>query len=302
MTSIAGLLGKVSRMLKTKLSRRQLGVAAAMMIAAPSLAPGSVRAQALPVLTLDGIRRAGKIRIGCEATYPPFTFRDRGEIVGYDVELATTMCRSLGVTPEFIDTQWSGVIPALYAGRFDIIMSSMSYTRARLERVAFSIPYAEAGQSLLIRARDADRIKTIEDMSSRVLGVKLGSPGETLHPRLNTRIQAAKSGAGFREVKTYDEHPAAYLALMQGTVDGVLNTLPTLAYVIKSQPNRFAVVRGIGADNWAGIACRKEDTEIVSWLNDRIRSYQADGSLRALQEKWFGLEFNLPSNIPELAA
>jgi len=139
-------------MLKSKLSRRQLGVAAAMMIAAPSLAPGSVRAQALPLLTLDGIRRAGKLRIGCEATYPPFTFRDRGEIVGYDGELATAMCRSLGVTPEFIDTQWSGVIPALYAGRFDIIMSSMSYTRARLERVAFSIPYAEAGQSLLIRA------------------------------------------------------------------------------------------------------------------------------------------------------
>lgn len=289
-------------MLDSKFHRRQLGMAAVMMLATPALAPSAAHSQTLPVLTLDGVRRAGKLRIGCEATYPPFTFRDRGEIVGYDVELATAMCRSLGVTPEFIDTQWSGVIPALYAGRFDIIMSSMSYTRARLERVAFSNPYAEAGQSLLIRTRDADRIKTIEDMSNRVLGVKLGSPGETLHPRLNTRIQAAKSGAGFREVKTYDEHPAAYLALMQGTVDGVLNTLPTLAYVIKSQPNRFAVVRGIGADNWAGIACRKEDTEILGWLNERIRTFQTDGSLKALQEKWFGLEFNLPANIPELAA
>ena len=289
-------------MLYSKFHRRQLGMAAVMMLATPALAPSAARSQTLPVLTLDGVRRAGKLRIGCEATYPPFTFRDRGEIVGYDVELATAMCRSLGVTPEFIDTQWSGVIPALYAGRFDIIMSSMSYTRARLERVAFSNPYAEAGQSLLIRTRDADRIKTIEDMSNRVLGVKLGSPGETLHPRINARIQVAKSGAGFREVKTYDEHPAAYLALMQGTVDGVLNTLPTLAYVIKSQPNRFVVVRGIGADNWAGIACRKEDMEILGWLNERIRTFQTDGSLKALQEKWFGLEFNLPANIPELAA
>ena len=281
--------GEISRMLNSKLNRRQLGLAAAAIFAPSALVSSGVGAQTLPVLTLDGVRRAGKLRIGCEATYPPFTFRDRGEIVGYDVELASAMCRSLGVTPEFIDTQWSGVIPALYAGRFDIIMSSMSYTRARLERVAFSNPYAEAGQS-------------IEDMSTRVLGVKLGSPGETLHPRLNARIQAAKSGAGFREVKTYDEHPAAYLALMQGTVDGVLNTLPTLAYVMKSQPGRFAVVRGIGADDWAGIACRKEDTEIVSWMNDRIRSFQADGSLTALQQKWFGLEFNLPPNIPELAA
>lgn len=274
----------------------------AAVLAAPALlAPAAARAQAAPV-TLDAIRRAGKLRIGCEATYPPFTYRESGQIVGYDVDLATAMCRSLGVAPEFIDTQWSGVIPALYAGRFDIIMSSMSYTRARLERVAFSIPYAEAGQSLLIRARDADRIKGIEDMSGRVLGVKLGSPGETLHPRLNQRIAAAKAGTGFREVKTYDDHPAAYLALLQGTVDGVLNTLPTLAYVTKSQPGRFAVLRGIGADNWAGIACRKEDPEIVAWLNERIAAFRADGSLKALQEKWFGIAFNLPETIPDLAA
>lgn len=273
-----------------------------LLLGAAGLAATAARAQTGTPLTLDAIRRAGKLRIGCEATYPPFTYRDRGEIVGYDVELATAMCRTLGVTPEFIDTQWSGVIPALYAGRFDIIMSSMSYTKARLERVAFSIPYAEAGQALLIRSRDAGAIKGIEDMSGRSLGVKLGSPGETLHPRLSQRIAAARGGQGFREVKTYDDHPAAYLALMQGTVDGVLNTLPTLAYVTKSQPGRFAVLRGIGADNWAGIACRKEDPEVVAWLNERIRAHRADGSLKALQEKWFGIEFNLPEAIPDLAA
>ena len=120
--------------------RRNFILGTAATLAAPLLGAMPGQAQSLPVLTLEGVRRAGKLRIGCEATYPPFTFRDRGEIVGYDVELATAMCRSLGVTPEFIDTQWSGVIPALYAGRFDIIMSSMSYTRARLERVAFSNP------------------------------------------------------------------------------------------------------------------------------------------------------------------
>ncbi len=278
------------------ITRRTLLGTAGLGLAAPRLA----RAQQQP-LTLEALRAAGKLRVGCEATYPPFTYRDAGVITGYDVELATAMGRSLGVTVEFIDTQWSGVIPALYAGRFDIIMSSMSYTRARLERVGFSLPYAEAGQSLLIRARDESAIKGIEDMSGKVLGVKLGSPGETLHPRLNERIRAAK-GAGFREVKTYDDHPAAYLALMQGSVDGVLNTLPTLAYVTKSQPGRFGVVRGIGADNWAGIAARKEDTAVVAWLDERIRAFKADGSLAALQRKWFGIEFNLPDALPELPA
>lgn len=257
-------------------------------------------AQSAP-LTLAQIRSNGKLRIGCEATYPPFSYRDAGRIVGYDVDVATAMCRTIGVEAEFIDTQWSGVIPALYAGRFDIIMSSMSYTRARMERVAFTIPYAEAGQALLIRARDAASIRSMADMNGRTLGVKLGSPGETLHPRLSERMRAA-GGAGFSGVRTYDEHPAAYLALAQGTVDGVLNTLPTLAFVMRSQPGRFAIVRGIGADNWAGIALRKEDTEVLAWLNERLRAMRADGSLKAMQEARFGIEFNLPDSIPEPAA
>jgi polar amino acid transport system substrate-binding protein len=280
-----------------RLSRRAL-------LAAPALASGlaalPVGAQSGP-LTLAQIRANGRLRIGCEATYPPFTYREQGRIIGYDVDLAETMCRSLGVQAEFIDTQWSGVIPALYAGRFDIIMSSMSYTRARMERVAFTIPYAEAGQSLLIRSRDESRIRGINDMNGRALGVKLGSPGETLHPRLAERMRAA-GGSGFSAVRTYDDHPAAYLALMQGSVDGVLNTLPTLAFVTRSQPGRFAIVRGIGADNWAGIALRREDTEVLAWLNEQLRAMRANGTLKALQEKWFGLEFNLPETIPEPAA
>jgi polar amino acid transport system substrate-binding protein len=138
-------------------------------------------------------------------------------------------------------------------------------------------------------------------MNGRTLGVKLGSPGETLHPRLAERMRAA-GGAGFSGVRTYDEHPAAYLALAQGTVDGVLNTLPTLAFVLRSQPGRFAIVRGIGADNWAGFACRKEDPEIKLWMDEQLKALKADGTLKALQLKWFGLEFNLPETIPDLAA
>lgn len=275
---------------------RRAALAAPLVLAA---VPGF--AQSGP-LTLDQIRRNGKLRIGVEATYPPFTMREAGVITGHDVELGTAMCRSLGVQPEFIDVVWSGVIPALYAGRFDMIMSGMSYTRARMERVNFSIPYAEAGQALLLRARDENRIRSIDDMSGKVLGIKLGSPGETLYPRLADRIKAARNGVGFSDVKIYDDHPAAYLALLQGTVDGVLNTVPTLAYLMTQQRNRFALLRGIGADNWAGFACRKEDTEVQGWMNAQLRALKADGTLRELQRKWFGMTFDLPDTIPEPAA
>lgn len=278
-----------------RLSRRTfLGGTVALGATLPFL--GINRALAEPV-TLAKVKEAGVLRIGCEATYPPFTFRDGGEIVGYDVDLAATMCEQLGVEPEFIDTQWSGIIPALYAGRFEIIMSSMSYRKERLEKVAFSIPYAEASQALLIRADDAGTMTSINDMSDKVLGVKLGSPGESMKDELSSEIAAAK-GAGFSDVKIYDDHPAAYLALSQGAVDGVLNTLPTLGQVMKDRPGAYALVRPVGKPNWAGLAARKEDTEIVSFLDAELTRLKENDEIYKLQEKWFGFRMDLADTIP----
>ena len=190
----------------TKFTRRQVLVTAASGLAASMFLPSFARAASK---SLSDVKASGVLQIGCEATYPPFTFRDAGKIVGYDVDLAALMCSSLGVKPEFIDTQWSGVIPSLYAGRFDVIMSSMSYRKERLKKVAFSIPYAEASQAMLIRADDSSKIMSVKDLSGKVLGVKLGSPGEMMKPALEKEIVAAK-GKSFSGVKIYDDHPSAY--------------------------------------------------------------------------------------------
>lgn len=283
-------------MTKLNMTRRNVLIGATAGLAVPMLAP----TRAFAETTLADIKSAGVLRVGCEATYPPFTFRDAGEIVGYDVDLAAVMCASLGVEPEFIDTQWSGVIPALYAKRFDVIMSSMSYRKERLEKVAFSIPYAEASQALLIRADDAEAINSVTDLSGKVLGVKLGSPGEMMKPALEEEIAAA-AGAGLSDVKIYDDHPAAYLALSQGSVDGVLNTLPTLGQVMKDRPGAYALVRPVGQLNWAGIAARKEDPEIVEWLDSELLRLKESGEIYALQEKWFGFEMELSDEIPSFA-
>jgi polar amino acid transport system substrate-binding protein len=189
------------------------------------------------------------------------------------------------------------VIPSLYAKKFDLIMSAMSYTKERIERVAFSIPYAEASQALLIRAADAGAIKGVSDLNSRVVAIKLGSPGQILQERINAGLKAA-GGSGFKEVRTFDDHPSAYVALAQNRVDTVLNTIPTLAMVLKDAPGRYAMVKGIGADNWAGIAVRKEDPEIVAFLNGELARLKADGTLYQLQEKWFGFRMHLADKIP----
>jgi polar amino acid transport system substrate-binding protein len=256
-------------------------------------------ALAADALTLAQVKASGELRIGCEAAYVPFTYREDGKIVGYDVELADMLCKPLGVKPNFIDTAWAGVIPSLYAKKFDVVMSSMSYTKERLERVAFSIPYAEASQSLLVRAGDLDKIKGMSDLNGRVLAVKLGSPGQILQEKMNASLKQA-GGAGFKEIKTFDDHPSAYVALAQNRVDGVLNTLATLAMVLKDAPGKYAIVKGMGADNWAGVAARKDDPEIVQFLDAGLRRMKADGSLYKLQEKWFGFRMTLPDAVPVL--
>ena len=248
-------------------------------------------------VTLAAIKASGELKIGVEAAYVPFTYRQDGKIVGYDVELAEIFCKTLGVKPHLVDTAWAGVIPSLYAKKFDIIMSAMSYSKERVERVAFSIPYAEASQALLIRAADASAIKGVSDLNSRVVAIKLGSPGQVLQERINAGLKAA-GGSGFKEVRTFDDHPSAYVALAQNRVDTVLNTIPTLAMVLKDAPGRYAMVKGIGADNWAGIAVRKEDPEIVAFLNGELARLKADGTLYQLQEKWFGFRMNLADKVP----
>jgi polar amino acid transport system substrate-binding protein len=248
-------------------------------------------------VTLASIKASGELKIGCEAAYVPFTYRQDGKIVGYDVELVEIFCKTLGVKPNLIDTAWAGVIPSLYAKKFDIIMSAMSYTKERVERVAFSIPYAEASQALLIRAADTGAIKGVKDLNGKIVAIKLGSPGQILQERINAGLKAA-GGAGFKEVRTFDDHPSAYVALAQNRVDTVLNTIPTLAMVLRDAPGRYAMVKGIGADNWAGIAVRKEDPEIVTFLNGELTRLKADGTLYKLQEKWFGFRMELADKVP----
>jgi polar amino acid transport system substrate-binding protein len=276
------------------LSRRTLlgtlGAGLAMTASRPAFA----------VQTLDALKKAGEIRVGCEAAYVPFTYRDNaGKIIGFDVDFVTKIFEPIGVKPNFIDTQWSGVIPALYAGRFDMV-PSLSYTKERVERVLFSIPYADASQALLVRAADKDKIKTIADMSGKVLGIKLGSPGETLKVRLEAQLKAER-GAGFKDIKTYDDHPAAYLALAQGSVDGVLNTVPTLSVVLRDKPGTFSMVENVGSNNWHGYGFRKEDTELGKFVDERIEAMKKSGEIYTLQEKWFGFKMKLSDAIPSFS-
>jgi polar amino acid transport system substrate-binding protein len=247
--------------------------------------------------TLDEIKASGELRIGDEASYVPFAFRKDGAIIGYDIDVADSLCKALQVKCVVVDTVWAGIIPALFADKFDVIMGQLDYSPERMAKVGFSIPYAEASQAMLVRAADKDKIKSLDDLSGRVLAVKLGSPGAQMKDSIAARIKADK-GEGPSEIKIFDDHPAAYLALSDGRVDGVLNSLTTLAVLTKDQPGKYAVVPQVGSDNWAGIATLPGDASLLDFLNKEILAMKADGSLARFQEKWFGMAMKLPDAIP----
>ena len=278
---------------------RTSATTAALALTVPATLAALTR-NAMAATTIESLKKAGVVRVGCEAAYRPFTYREGSKIVGYDVDLAAALFAPLGVKTEMIDTAWAGVIPALYAGNFDLIMTSLTYTKERIEKVGYTIPYAEATQEMLVRASDAGTIKGLNDMAGKILGVKLGSAGDTMKTKLGETLTAA-TGKGFAEVKTYDDHPAAYLALAQGSVDGVINSLATLTQVVKDAPGKYAIVRNIGPRNWAGIGTRKEDAELIAFLNERIAALKASGEIYALQEKWFGVRMQLADQIPNLS-
>jgi polar amino acid transport system substrate-binding protein len=248
-------------------------------------------------MTLAQIKSAGELRIGVEAAFVPFAYRKDGKIIGYDLDVAELFCKSLGVKPIMVDTPWAGVIPSLYAKKFDVIMTCLAYSKERVERVGYTIPYAEASQAMLIRASDKATIKGTGDLNGRVLGVKLGSPGQFIQERIQKELKAA-GGAGLKEVRMFDDHPSAYIALAQNRVDAVLNNIPTLSMVLKDAPGKYLLIKGIGADNWAGIGTRKEDVELIRFLNSEITRLKADGTLYRLQEQWFGFRMNLIDTIP----
>src|SRR6056297_1278298 len=116
---------------------------------------------------LEKIKEEGKIVLGTAADYPPYEFHKQidGEdhIVGFDIEIAKEVAKDLGVELEIKDMKFDGLLAALVADNIDFIVAGMVPKPERKEVVDFSIPYYQAEQKMLIKAEDADKLKTPED-------------------------------------------------------------------------------------------------------------------------------------------
>ncbi len=248
--------------------------------------------------TLDKVKKSGTLAVGCEAAYVPYEYIKDGKIVGYDPDIADMLTPKIGVKAQFIDTAWNGIIPALYAGKFDCIISGMTMTKERAEKVLFSQPYADASLMILLRA-DETRIKTADDLSGKIIGVQLGSAAAGIIKDFeNAKLKPANK-PGFADVKQYEHYPEAYQDLLNKRTDAVVNSRSTLMVLMRDAPGKFKMLSGISdIPAFYGMAFRKEDVALRDFFNDGLTAMKKDGSLAKLQEKWFGSIMETPTTAP----
>jgi polar amino acid transport system substrate-binding protein len=247
--------------------------------------------------TLAEVKKRGTLIVGMEVAYVPYEFFKDGKIVGYDPDILAEMAPALGVKAQLIDTAWNGIIPALYAGKFDCIISAMTITKERAEKVLFSMPYADASNVIFLRADD-NVIKTADDLSGKIIGVQLGSAAAVISKTFEGTLKA-RGLPGFKEVKQYEHYPEAYQDLLNKRVDAVVNAKSTLMVVMNDAPGKFKMLGGVsGVTAYFGMAFRKEDTALLAFFNGQFADMKKDGRLAKLQQKWFGGTMETPNEVP----
>ena len=227
--------------------------------------------------TWSRISHSGVLRVGTDATYPPFETVDTrtGDVAGFDIDLMRAICARYDMKPEFIVTPFDGIIPGLTTGKYDAIISAFTITPQRAGRVLFSRPYYDAGQAIAVRLDDTT-IHMVDDLAGKRIGVQLGTTGE----RMAHRITDA-------EVFSYENIGAAFIDLENDRVDAVLNDEPTSRMII-AERKTARIVGPLLSEEHYGIAVRLGDSALVDKINLALTALERGGMIDSLKKTWIG--------------
>jgi polar amino acid transport system substrate-binding protein len=246
--------------------------------------------------TLDDVKARGSIIVGVESggTGAILSQQPDGKIIGLDADLNAYVAQKLGVKLELVPTAWPGIIPALLSSRFDMIMSGMTATKARAEKVNFSIPYGDASLVAAALAGN-DKIKTPDDFAGQSIGVLLGTNTQEFAKKFSAGLAAA--GKPALVIKTYDDIPSMLVDLGNGNIGALMLPSPILGGYLVKRPGEFKLIKGLGDKSYFGVAIRKEDVRLLDAVNKALEDAKTDGTLEKLQVKWLGQPIGtLPSN------
>ncbi len=233
--------------------------------------PGS----ALKDKTWERIERKGVLRVGMDASYPPFELWDEMGLRGYDVDLALALGKRWGVEVGFENIAFDGLYDALKVERIDIIISALPYDPLLTQDVAYSYSYFDAGQVLVVREQST--IAKVEDLNGRRVGLELGSMGDLEARRLEQRMEM--------ERKAYSSAQEALEGLRDEKVDAAIVDAVS-AYQFTREQGGIRIVKQVSEEPYV-MAVPFEAAILLEKVNEAIIRWRETGFLEELGEKWF---------------
>jgi polar amino acid transport system substrate-binding protein len=258
--------------------------AAAMLFAAcgkneppaPPPAPAAAAPASAPAPT-----PAKVVVVGTDAAYAPFESQnEKGEIVGFTVDVVKAVAAKAGLEVKFVNTPWEGIFNALTQGDRDMIASSVTITDERKQTMDFTQPYFDAQQ--LIAVKDNSKITKFADLKKAKVGVQTGTTGDEAVTKLLGKTSTA--------IKRYESTPLALKELEAGGVDAVVADNGVVIHYVANNPGgKFRTVSDPEfVPEQYGFAVKKGNAELVGKLNQGIAAIKADGSYDTIYKKYFG--------------
>ena len=241
----------------------------------------------------ERLRGTGTLRVGMDASFPPFeAIVADGTLAGFDVDLAQELGRRLEVEVQFVaNLPYDGLYDALAVGRVDAVISALVVNPARMADFAYSTPYFDAGQVLVVRAGEAG-IEEIADLSGRTLAVEFGTRGD-MEARRWTRVSTPGRKLPGLTVVLYQTAAEALAAVTAGKAEvALVDHVSALAATAPSNLSGSGVGSGLRivgsplVEEPYAVAVRRESRHLLHALNDVLAEMEADGTLEALTAKW----------------
>ncbi|MEV6104356.1 basic amino acid ABC transporter substrate-binding protein [Streptomyces sp. NPDC051940] len=209
--------------------------------------------------------------------YKPFESKEGDKVVGFDVDLMDLVAKELGVEQEIVDTPFEGIESGevFNAGKCDLAAAGMTITDERKEKIAFSDPYFDATQALLVKKGAG--ITGLESLDGKTLGVQQSTTGEIY----------AKENAKGATLKQFEDLGLEIAALETGGVDAMINDNGVLFDYVKDNPD-YEVVKEFDTGEQYGIGLKKDNDKLLKAVNDVIAKAKEDGTYDEIYKKWFG--------------
>ncbi|HAQ07321.1 MAG TPA: amino acid ABC transporter substrate-binding protein [Bacillus bacterium] len=226
---------------------------------------------------LAKVKEEGKLLVGTEGTYPPFTFHDdSGKLTGFDVEIATEVAKRLGVEAEFLETQWDAMFAGLDAKRFDMVANQVGIKPEREEKYSFSKPYITSTAVLIIH-EDNSEVKAFEDLKGKKAAQSMTS---------NYADIARENGAEIVGVEGFNQ---AIELLLSKRADATINDNLSFLDFKKAKPDAKVKIVAESEDaSKSGLMFRQGSDTLVEAVDAALEEMISDGTYEEISQKWFG--------------